>query len=191
MISQSFRLPHVKWVFPTAPSRPITLNNGMTMPGGASCRLQLSHNARVISKHRVFRITFNPRSRKVTKADGFQVGLTSTEWTDCYRGMWIMKGSQRQRIISTAWWKLNCKQECPPSALLLVASHRQGYSETLENNVTKYCAGQSSPTQAPVPHSILYIQLQLFLLTSLLQKLRMRASLCHFQVFPLYQIDRQ
>ena len=29
----SDQLPHVKWVLPTAPSRPITLNMGMAMPG--------------------------------------------------------------------------------------------------------------------------------------------------------------
>ena len=34
MLSQSFRLPHVKWIFPTAPNRPVTLNGGAIMPGG-------------------------------------------------------------------------------------------------------------------------------------------------------------
>ena len=33
MLSHSFRLPYVKWVFPSAPTRPISVNGGMPMPG--------------------------------------------------------------------------------------------------------------------------------------------------------------
>jgi predicted esterase len=32
-VAQQLALPHVKWVFPTAPTRPITVNMGMSMPG--------------------------------------------------------------------------------------------------------------------------------------------------------------
>lgn len=32
-LGPELKLPHVKWVYPTAPVRPITLNGGMSMPG--------------------------------------------------------------------------------------------------------------------------------------------------------------
>lgn len=41
------RLPHVKWIFPSAPTRPISLNGGASMPGEIRPILLTSHLLRI------------------------------------------------------------------------------------------------------------------------------------------------
>jgi len=43
MLASAFRLPHVKFVFPTAPTRRVSINGGAAMPGEPRWREQPPH----------------------------------------------------------------------------------------------------------------------------------------------------